>query len=104
MRMDERRLENQLRQKYPGMARAADYEASRSKAIRMQCLTCMGGSRADVKTCTDTACFLWPYRAKSCDTERPHGCIPTVEWYNEQTEVDDETIQRLAEARKGQQR
>lgn len=35
---------------------------SRRKAMRMECLRCMGGSRKGVRTCSSTSCPLWPYR------------------------------------------
>jgi len=35
---------------------------TRAKAIRRECLYCMGNSRDLVKTCDTTYCPLWPYR------------------------------------------
>ncbi len=32
------------------------------KAIKYQCLECMGWSVNDVKYCTETLCSLYPYR------------------------------------------
>ncbi|MGL6197227.1 MAG: hypothetical protein ACRC2T_20645, partial [Thermoguttaceae bacterium] len=32
------------------------------RAIRQHCLECVGQCREDVRTCTGTDCFLWPYR------------------------------------------
>lgn len=32
------------------------------KAIREKCLDCCGGSQADVRYCTASACPLWGYR------------------------------------------
>lgn len=32
------------------------------KAIRKHCLDCVGDCREDVRTCTGTNCFLWPFR------------------------------------------
>ena len=84
------RLENEIRTKYPASARAADYEQSRSKAIRLQCLTCMGGSLSEVKSCPDQTCFLWPYRAKNTCTDRESGVIPTLDAYNEATAISDD--------------
>ena len=37
-------------------------ELSRSKAIRLKCLDCCGGSCADVRRCSVTGCPLFPYR------------------------------------------
>lgn len=35
---------------------------TRTKAIRLECLNCMGGKAALVKTCESSRCPLWPYR------------------------------------------
>ena len=35
---------------------------SRLKAIRQECLFCMGGSAQFVRECESSHCFLWPYR------------------------------------------
>ena len=32
------------------------------KAIRKHCLECVGKCREEVRTCTGTDCWLWPYR------------------------------------------
>lgn len=32
------------------------------KAIRKKCLDCSCGSTKSIKYCTDTDCYLWPYR------------------------------------------
>jgi hypothetical protein len=35
---------------------------TRAKAIKLQCIECMGFQKALVKDCTDYACPIWPYR------------------------------------------
>lgn len=53
-------LRDELRQRKPMMAERA--QTSRSAAIRLFCLECMGGNAASVRECTQKTCFLWPYR------------------------------------------
>ena len=55
------RLIEMLRQRNPGMAKRAD-SGSRAAAIRLFCLQCYGGNRAEVRRCTEYTCPLWPYR------------------------------------------
>ena len=50
------------------------------KAIRAFCLQCLGGSAADVKTCTVEHCALWhfrhgknPYRKPPTEKQREAG-------------------------------
>ena len=50
-----------LRMKFPALcARAA--AGSRKAAIRLFCLECMGGNRAEVTRCASTTCALFPFR------------------------------------------
>lgn len=35
---------------------------TRGKAIRMKCLECSGGQRAEVRLCEMRECPLWPFR------------------------------------------
>ncbi len=49
--------------KYPSLLAKA--KASRLAGIRMFCIECCGGYRADAKACTVKDCFLWPHRGKS---------------------------------------
>lgn len=35
---------------------------TRKKAIRLKCLDCCCGNRAEVRSCPATGCPLWPYR------------------------------------------
>jgi len=88
------KVEADIRAKFPGKARRADYERSRSNAIQLHCLTCCGGSRKVAKECTSFDCFLWPFGLAS--GSRPSGSIPTEEWYLSETEAARErTAQRL---------
>lgn len=56
------RLITQIRVKYPGKARDADYDNSRKSAIHLFCETCMGGSKKDAGDCRSDTCPLWQYR------------------------------------------
>lgn len=54
------RIEDELREKFPGTAaRAAN--GSRAAAVRMFCWSCCGGDRAEARRCAVTTCFLFPY-------------------------------------------
>lgn len=85
-------LRDDLREKYIGLSRKADHESSRSSAIRLFCLECMGGSLADVKDCQTQACFLWPYRNNSCETVRYPGIVPEARYGDNPFAKDDEDI------------
>ena len=52
---------NEIRDKFPRMAKKAD-SGSRAAAIRIFCLTCMGGAPSHVKDCTAKTCPLYNYR------------------------------------------
>lgn len=39
-----------------------DKPITRSRAIRDNCLDCIGGSTADIKKCPTTHCPFWPFR------------------------------------------
>lgn len=39
-----------------------EYIQSPLKAIRANCLQCVGGSAYDVRTCTAKNCYLFPFR------------------------------------------
>lgn len=34
---------------------------SRSSAVRLFCIDCMGGSRGDARSCDSRECALWPH-------------------------------------------
>lgn len=65
------RLVEELRAKYPSMAKAA--ERRPRAAIRLFCLECLGGSFADVDRCSDVACPLWPFRRGPGKRPEPSG-------------------------------
>lgn len=54
------RLIDDLRQKYPKLARSALRGAL--PAIRLFCLECMGGSPSEVGACAAAECALHPHR------------------------------------------
>jgi hypothetical protein len=37
-------------------------KTSKAAAIKLFCLECVGGVRADVRDCTSSACALYPHR------------------------------------------
>mgnify|MGYP001616498666 CR=1 FL=1 len=37
-------------------------KTSRASAIKLFCLNCVGGVRADVRDCTSKGCALYPFR------------------------------------------
>lgn len=50
---------------------------SRRKAMRKECLRCMGGSSVAVRECVSTYCPLWPYRhGKGIEDVRGHHRNP----------------------------
>jgi hypothetical protein len=55
------RLIHEIRRKRPGYAKRAD-KGSRSCAIRLFCIECMGGVSAEVKKCEATDCPLHSFR------------------------------------------
>lgn len=69
-------LENDVRLKYPAVARGADYARSATSAIKGFCITCSGGARKEVAECTNQVCWLWRFRPYG-DRERPEGIVPT---------------------------
>lgn len=54
------RLIDEIRSKYPGLARKADGGNPRA-GIRLFCLECMGGNRGDVDGCETRLCPIWPW-------------------------------------------
>lgn len=53
---------DELAAKLPNTATAMKTGKSRKAAIKLMCLECVGGSRADVARCTDGGCPLFLYR------------------------------------------
>jgi hypothetical protein len=94
--MSARELANELRERYPGIGRKADYENSRAAAIKLFCLQCMGGSRQAVAGCEAYSCPLFTFRSYG-DPERPARAVPSLEWYEGQvSEEQREKGLRLA--------
>jgi hypothetical protein len=98
--------ENDVRVKNPKDGFKADYEGSRSSAIELFCTSCMGGSRADARSCKSYVCPLWRYRPGSDKAEAPAGNIPSKKEYEAliaKMEASDGRVaqgKRLAELRK----
>ena len=72
---------DELRRNFPGIARAADHEKSRTSAIKLKCLDCSGMNRESVRSCAVFRCALWPFRPYQDERERPAGIVPTAEEY-----------------------
>lgn len=75
-------LENEVRVSRPQLGQKADYEGSRTAAIHVFCLSCMGGSRAEVAACKSFSCPLWQFRPGREKGVRPAG-IPTDAQYKQ---------------------
>ena len=73
--MDSDKFEVMLRLKRPKLGLETDYKNSRSAAIKLFCLSCMGGSKSDVKTCQSFSCPLWQFRPGSIRGMKPPGII-----------------------------
>jgi hypothetical protein len=88
-------VENEVRVTRPQLGHKADYCGSRTAAIHTFCLTCMGGSRADVVACQSSSCPLWQFRPGGKKGVRPPG-IPTKEQYKEMIDASVSDAQREA--------
>lgn len=75
-------VENEIRLSRPKVGFKTDYKGSRTAAIHLFCISCMGGSRADVVSCKAFSCPLWQFRPGKKRGERPEG-IPSQEQYKE---------------------
>jgi len=40
---------------------AEKIKTSRSFAVKLHCVECVGGSSREAKGCTSSKCFLWPH-------------------------------------------
>lgn len=89
------RLEIEMRIQHPQRGQKADYAGSRTAAIQLFCLSCMGGCRADVVTCKSFSCPLWQFRPGSKKGVRPPG-IPTAAQYKEMIDKKVSDKQRAA--------
>lgn len=96
------KLNEELRQKYPGKGRRADYENSLRAAVDLFYLACMGGSRTDVTKCDAFDCFLWPYRPGKDGRKRPEGTVPSVDRYDQLSaaKTNSACVEALVAARK----
>lgn len=94
-------LENELRQKYPAVGRKADYENSRTSAIKLFCLACQGGSRPAVEECDCYDCPLWPFRPYKDARERPPESIPSLDWYQSKAQEAADALEERGGAFSG---
>lgn len=74
-------VENDVRVARPNLGLKADHQNSRSAAIQLFCISCMGGNRKDAAECKSYNCPLWPLEFKSSRGKRPEGIVPTEEQY-----------------------
>lgn len=91
------RIENEVRVSRPQLGCKADYQGSRTAAIHVFCLSCMGGNRNDVVACGSYSCPLWQFRPGSKKGVRPVG-IPTRAQYDEM--IDGSVSQKQRDAGK----
>jgi hypothetical protein len=89
-------LENDIRISRPQLGLKADYKNSRSAAIQLFCISCMGGSRSDAAKCTSYVCPLWPLEFKSSRGNRPENVVPSREQY--ETMIGDSVSDKQREA------
>lgn len=88
-------LENEMRVSRPQLGNKADYGGGRAAAIQLFCLSCMGGSRADVVACGSYSCPLWQFRPGGKKGKQPPG-IPTEAQYKEMIDASVSDKQREA--------
>lgn len=72
-----------------------EYIKSPLKAIRANCLQCVGGSPNEVKLCTSRACYLYPFR---------FGRNPYTKKREYTDEEKEQMRERLAKARANMKR
>jgi hypothetical protein len=89
------RVENEVRVSRPQLGHKADYCGSRTAAIQMFCLSCMGGNRNDVVACASYSCPLWQFRPGGKKGVQPPG-IPTEAQYQEMIDASVSDKQREA--------
>ena len=79
-------VSNVVRIKHPKLGEKCDYGAGRSAAIRIFCLSCMGGesdASSLVKGCASTGCPLWRYRLGTGSERTPSASVPKLDEYKE---------------------
>ena len=76
-------VENDVRVARPNLGLKADHQNSRSAAIQLFCISCMGGNRKDAAECKSYNCPLWALEFKSTRGKRPEGSVPTEKQYEE---------------------
>ena len=88
-------LENEMRMARPQLGHKADYCGSRTAAIHLMCLACMGGSRSEVVACQSFSCPLWQFRPGGKKGVRPTG-LPTEDQYKHLIDASVSDKQREA--------
>jgi hypothetical protein len=97
-------VENEVRVKRPQLCFKADYGKSRSAAIQMFCIICMGDNRTDAAHCKSYDCPLWSLEFKKTRGLRPKGYVPTEEQYQDMTNASVSDKQREAGKRLAKER
>jgi hypothetical protein len=86
---DYQSVESACRGKYSKLGLQTDYNNSRSAAIHLFCLICMGGdedARTLAKACQSYECPLWQFRPGAIKNMKPTG-IPSQEDYEQAIEA-----------------
>ena len=94
-------LRNELRAKLPKTFAARDKGSYRA-AVRLQCLECVGGSRLDVRDCTDCDCPLYLIRPYKTEAEE-QAKAALIQRSPAQLEADRRAGERLNLMRKHKQ-
>lgn len=85
---------DELRAKYPRAAESAARGSCRA-AVKLQCLECVGGTRQDVRDCSDRGCPLYVVRPYRTEAEQPPRMRSAA-----QLEADRAAGERLRAARR----
>ena len=77
------KLIEEIRRKRPKLGFRTDYKHSRTAAIHLFCIMCMGGNREEAKACECYDCPLWQFRPGSKNAIVPEGILPPKDEYNQ---------------------
>lgn len=89
------RLENEIRLKRPKLGYKADHCGSRTAAIHLFCISCVGGDRVEAAKCQSLSCPLWQFRPGRKKGKTPEG-IPSKQQYTEMINATISAKQRAA--------
>jgi len=89
---------NEVRLKNPKKGLAADYGGSRSAAIHIFCIACIG-SRQEANKCQSYSCPIWRYRPGAGKNDIGKN-IPTMGEYREAIDYMDKNDGRVIQGRK----